>query len=187
MPRHPFLLPSKNKSHNFTKLTLHLSHLVTHLKLFNLANQSIMKNVLLIFALLSSCLMLGCGSEESPQGEKNTPGNTATLYFDALYNQNDLNQAMEYATPKMARIMKSYGTANQFARNLINMQYDKVVIEVDMTNMSLREQYGDKANINLIFTGYFNGKKVDDMRSVKMIRKKGNWYIEKINADPFAR
>jgi hypothetical protein len=25
------------------------------------------------------------------------------------------------------------------------------------------------------------------MRSVKMMRKKGNWYIEKINADPFAR
>ena len=66
-------------------------------------------------------------------------------------------------------------------------QNDEVVIEVDMTNMSLREQYGDKANINLIFTGYFNGKKIDDMRSVKMIRKKGDWYIEKINPDPFAR
>ncbi|RJF34286.1 hypothetical protein [Pseudoalteromonas gelatinilytica] len=146
-----------------------------------------MKNILLIFVLLSSCFLFGCGSEDAPKGEKNTPGNVATLYFDALYNQNDLNLAMEYATPKMARIMKSYGTAGQFARNLVNMQYDEVVIEVDMTNMSLREQYGDKANINLIFTGYFNGKKVDDMRSVKMIRKKGNWYIEKINADPFAR
>ena len=146
-----------------------------------------MKNILLIFILLSSSILSGCGSEDAPKGEKNTPGNVATLYFDALYNQNDLNKAMEYATPKMARIMKSYRTAGQFARNLVNMQYDEVVIEVDMTNMSLREQYGDKANINLIFTGYFNGKKIDDMRSVKMMRKKGNWYIEKINADPFAR
>lgn len=33
--------------------------------------------------------------------------------------------------------------------------------------------------------GYFNGKKVDDMCSVKMICKKGNWYIEKINVDLF--
>lgn len=91
------------------------------------------------------------------------------------------------ATPRMARIMKSYGTSKQFARNLVNMQYDNVVIEVDMTNMNLREQYGDTANINLIFTGQFNGNKVDDMRSVKMVRKKGNWYVDKINADPFAR
>ena len=146
-----------------------------------------MKKILFICALLSGVLLFGCGSEDSPKGEKNTPGNTATLYFDALYNQKDVDLAMQYATPKMARIMKSYGTASQFARNLINMQYDEVVIEVDMTNMSLREQYGDKANINLIFTGYFNGKKIDDMRSVQMIRKKSNWYIEKINPDPFAR
>ncbi|MCF7500261.1 MULTISPECIES: hypothetical protein [unclassified Pseudoalteromonas] len=146
-----------------------------------------MKKILFICALLSSVLLLGCGPEDAPKGEKNTPGVTATLFFDALYNKQDLNLATQYATPKMARIMKSYGTANQFARNLVNMQYDEVVIEVDMTNMSLREQYGDKANINLIFTGYFNGKKIDDMRSVKMIRKKGDWYIEKINPDPFAR
>ncbi|MEZ7277283.1 hypothetical protein [Pseudoalteromonas sp. 68 DY56-GL68] len=146
-----------------------------------------MKKILFICALLSSVLLLGCGPEDAPKGEKNTPGVTATLFFDALYNKQDLNLATQYATPKMARIMQSYGTANQFARNLVNMQYDEVVIEVDMTNMSLREQYGDKANINLIFTGYFNGKKIDDMRSVKMIRKKGDWYIEKINPDPFAR
>ena len=31
------------------------------------------------------------------------------------------------------------------------------------------------------------GNKVDDMRSIKMLRKKGSWYIATINADPFAR
>jgi len=138
----------------------------------------------MLFSMLS---LQGCGSEDSASGDTNTPGQSATMYFDTLYNGKDLNKAMTMATPKLARIMKSYGTSKQFARNLVNMQYDEVVIEVDMTNMSLREQYGDKANINLIFTGYFNGNKVDDMRSVKMLRKKGKWYVDKINADPFAR
>ncbi|WP_404340407.1 hypothetical protein [Pseudoalteromonas mariniglutinosa] len=146
-----------------------------------------MKKIIYLFALLCSLLLVGCGSEDSPKGEKNTPGNTASLFFNALYNEQDLDKATQFATPKLTRIMKSYGTANQFARNLINMQYDEVIIEVDMTDMSIRQQYGDKATINLIFTGYFNGTKIDEMRSVKMIRKKGNWYIEKINPDPFAR
>lgn len=57
----------------------------------------------------------------------------------------------------MTRIMKSYGTPNQFARTLVNMQYDNVVIEVDRTNISLREQYGEEVDINLIFIGQFNG------------------------------
>ena len=67
------------------------------------------------------------------------------------------------------------------------MQYDEVVIEVDMSNVSLREQYGDSAKINLIFTGYLNGTKIDEMRSVNMLRKKGRWYVDKILADPYAR
>lgn len=146
-----------------------------------------MKSFITLCTITLMLLLNGCGSEDSPKGENNTPGNSAALFFDVLYNEKDLTKASSMATPKMARIMKSYGTAKQFARNLINMQFDEVTIEVDMTNMSLREQYGDKANINLIFTGYLNGDKVDDMRSVKMVRKKGNWYVDKINADPFAR
>ncbi|WKD23670.1 hypothetical protein NDQ71_00730 [Pseudoalteromonas sp. KG3] len=146
-----------------------------------------MKLFITLFTATFLLLLNGCGGDNAPKGEKNTPGNSAALFFDTLYNEQDLNKASTMATPRMARIMKSYGTSKQFARNLVNMQYDNVVIEVDMTNMNLREQYGDTANINLIFTGQFNGNKVDDMRSVKMVRKKGNWYVDKINADPFAR
>ncbi|MEH6395494.1 hypothetical protein [Pseudoalteromonas sp.] len=146
-----------------------------------------MKLFITLFTATFLLLLSGCGGDDAPKGEKNTPGNSAALFFDTLYNEQDLTKASTMATPRMARIMKSYGTSKQFARNLVNMQYDNVVIEVDMTNMSLREQYGETANINLIFTGQFNGNKVDDMRSVKMVRKKGNWYVDKINADPFAR
>ncbi|BDF94672.1 MULTISPECIES: hypothetical protein [Pseudoalteromonas] len=146
-----------------------------------------MKLFLTLFAATFLLLVSGCGNDDTPRGEKNTPGNSAALFFDTLYNEQDLTKASTMATPRMARIMMSYGTSKQFARNLVNLQYDSVVIEVDMTNMSLREQYGETANINLIFTGQFNGNKVDDMRSVKMVRKKGNWYVDKINADPFAR
>ncbi|NOU48941.1 hypothetical protein HG263_00055 [Pseudoalteromonas sp. JBTF-M23] len=134
-----------------------------------------------------SLFLVACGGEDKPSGDEDTPGYTATLYFDALYNKNNINLALEHATPRLARIMRSYGTASQFTRNLVNMQFDEVTIEIDMTNASLREQYGDHAKVNMVFTGYFNGEKVDDMRSVQMLRKKGKWYIDKINPDPFAR
>ena len=136
---------------------------------------------------LALVILFGCGSDESTRGDKSNPGFVATMYFDAIYNKKDFDAAIQMATPKMARIMRSYGTAKQFARNLINLQYDSVKIEVDMTNQSLREQYGDYAKVNLVFTGMLRGEQVDDMRSVQMIRKKGKWYIDKINPDPFAR
>ncbi|CAH9058987.1 hypothetical protein PSECIP111951_04093 [Pseudoalteromonas holothuriae] len=143
----------------------------------------LIQTILVTFVLF----LVGCGDSDMPKGDESNPGVTATIYFDALYNKNNINMALEHATPRLARIMRSYGTASQFARNLVNMQFDEVTIEIDMTNASLREQYGDKAKINLVFTGSFNGDKVDDMRSVQMLRKKGKWYIDKINPDPFAR
>ncbi|MBB1289621.1 hypothetical protein H5085_12180 [Pseudoalteromonas sp. SR43-6] len=144
-----------------------------------------MKKITSLLSLVICLFLSACGDDNKTLGD--TPGDTATAYFDALYNQQDLQKASTMATPNLTRIMKSYGTAKQFSRNLVNMQYDEVTIEVDMTNMSVREQYGDNAKINLIFTGYLNGDKIDEMRSVKMLRKKGKWYIDKIVADPYAR
>lgn len=143
------------------------------------------KITVIIFLFIFS--LIGCDSEGAARGDKNSPGYAATMYFDALYNKNDFEAAIKLATPRLARIMRSYGTAKQFARNLVNLQYDSVTIEVDMTNQSLREQYGDDAKVNLVFTGMLHGEQVDDMRSVQMIRKKGKWYVDKINSDPFAR
>ncbi|KAF7773722.1 hypothetical protein PCIT_a0034 [Pseudoalteromonas citrea] len=145
-----------------------------------------MKYLTVIFACFT-LLLAGCGKDNKGTGESSTPGYTATTYFDSLYNQNNLEMAAKHATPRLARVMRSYGTAKQFTRNLVNMQFDQVTIELDMTNQSLREQYGDSAKINMVFTGMLRGEQVDDMRSVQLLRKKGKWYVDKINPDPFAR
>ncbi|RZM80004.1 hypothetical protein [Pseudoalteromonas rubra] len=142
---------------------------------------------LLTFSTVILLMLSGCGGDDAASGDKNTPGYAATVFFDALYNKKDMELALSRSTPRMGRIMRSYGTPSQFARNLVNMQYDQVTIEVDMTNQSLREQYGNEARINLIFTGMLHGEQVDDMRSVQLVKRKGEWYVDKINADPFAR
>ncbi|WP_372762393.1 hypothetical protein [Pseudoalteromonas sp.] len=144
-----------------------------------------MKTITSLFSLILCLLITGC-YEQTPTVD-NSPGDTAIAFFDALYNQNDLQKATTMATPRLARVMKSYGTVSQVTRTLFNMQFDQVLIEVDMSNMSLRQQYADKAQINIIFTGTFNGKKIDDMRSVQLLYKKRNWYVNKILSDPYAR
>ena len=48
----------------------------------------------------------------------------------------NLERATQYATPKLA-YYASYGITSQFTRNLVNLQYDQVTIELDRTEMSV--------------------------------------------------
>ncbi len=125
------------------------------------------------FLSLTFCLFIISCTEEVAQ-VNSTPGDAATAYFDALYNQKNLHKASTMATPNLARIMKSYGTAKQFSRTLLNMQYDQVVIEVDMSNIeaNMDGSNGDSAKINLIFTGTLNGKKLMICAALKCVIKK---------------
>jgi len=142
-----------------------------------------------IFITAFIMLLLTACSDDGPEvsGDNDSPEYAATVFFYAIYEEKDLKKTMSLATPKLARIIKSYGSTRQFARNLINMQFDTVTIEIDRTSKSIRKRYGDKATITLIFSGTLNGGKVDDMRSVKLISKKGKWFVEKIVDDPYAR
>ncbi|WP_105254797.1 hypothetical protein [Pseudoalteromonas sp. T1lg75] len=139
--------------------------------------------------IFSSLLVLlsACGQEDKISGDPNSPGYVASQYFFALFNHDSLERASEHAAPKLTRIMYAYGSAEQFTRSVLNMQFDQVSIELDRTEMSVREQYGDHATINLVFTGDFQGKKVDDMRSVKLSRDGISWVVTEVIPDPYGR
>ncbi|PAJ75623.1 hypothetical protein CJF42_03770 [Pseudoalteromonas sp. NBT06-2] len=147
-----------------------------------------MHPVRIFFTIFLMVILTAC-SDDGPEvsGDNASPEYAATVFFYAIYEEKDLKKTMSLATPKLARIIKSYGSTRQFARNLINMQFDTVNIEIDRTSKSIRKRYGDKATITLIFSGTLNGRNVDDMRSVKLINKKGKWFIKKIIDDPYAR
>lgn len=133
-------------------------------------------------------LLTACGDEGPDiKGDTNTPEYATIHFFHAMYNDKDLEQVMSMSTPKLARIIESYGSTGQFARSIINMQFDEVTLEVDQTSRSVRKIYGDNATITLIFSGTFQGNKVDDMRSVKLIKIKSTWYIDKIIDDPYGK
>ncbi len=143
------------------------------------------KRIAITISALLVLLIQGCGGG-SVSGESGSPEQAATEFFYAIYRDQDLDKVASYATPKLARIVKGYGSIQGVTRNMLNMYFDKVEIEVDK-GRNLRENYGDKATITLIFTGSHKGGKVADMRTVKMVRIKGEWLVETVKADPFAR
>lgn len=141
-----------------------------------------------IFISLFIFALAAC-SEEIPEikADNDSPEYKASEFFYAILLEDDINKAVNASIPKYGRVIKSYGSTKQFARNVLNMRFDEVEIEIDHGSRSVRKRFGDTATLNVILHGKHNGNKVADMRQIQLVKVKGAWYIEKVLDDPYAR
>lgn len=150
-----------------TKITFTLKHFI----------------LLITITLLSAC---GGGSGGDIKDAGNTPEYAAQRFFYAIFIDKDMETVQKYATPKLKRLLKGYGSINGIKRNMLNMNFDTVEISIERTG-NLRENYGDTATLTLIFNGMYNGNKVSDFRDVKLEKKGVSWLVAKVKDDPYAR
>ncbi|AWB65937.1 hypothetical protein C2869_05540 [Saccharobesus litoralis] len=139
-----------------------------------------------IFILIFSFSLFGCNQSASDLGP--TPEEVAIEFFEALYNQKDLDKAVTYTTPKIKRIMLHYKTASAVQRHVLNMKYDQVVIEIDKTGRGqpLIEKTAKSAKVTLFFSGHYDGRKMKDLKTVEMTKQADGWKVKKIKSDPYA-
>jgi len=141
----------------------------------------------LIWSLTISLLLLGaCGEKPKSNAHWGTPEHIATEFFHALYNEKDLEKAKSLSTEQFAALLDAYVTPRQVARTLMNMSYDTVTIEVNRSGQNLRQQYDNDADVTLIFNGEHDGKQVQNLRTVSMVKKSGKWLVTTVKADPFS-
>ncbi|WP_333607202.1 hypothetical protein [Arsukibacterium sp.] len=139
---------------------------------------------LLVLALGTA--MLACGEKPNGNTHFGTPEHIATEFFHAIYNEKDLDKAKSLSTDELADLMASYGTVRQVARTLLNMSYDEITINVNRAGQNLREQYDNKANITLVFTGMHNDRQHENMRTVTLVKQRGNWRVAVLHQDRFS-
>ncbi len=147
-----------------------------------------MKQYILVafFALftLSACMPEQIVDDGEPDTE--SAEGAALAFFDSIYNQRDLNIALKYSTPRMARLLRSYHTTRAVARHVINLRYEsKVVLEIDAGDTVGRQQFATKQKVSIYFSGTYQGDTIDELRTVQMIREDNQWKVDEILADKF--
>lgn len=140
----------------------------------------------LLTGIIASVVLLltGCTGEEEITEIEN-PELVAVAFFDALYNQKDVNKAASVCAPKLARIVKHYKSPTAVGRHLFNMQYDTVEIKPDDSGVKVREQFKDDADVIVYFDGVYNDERMKDVKRLSLKQIDGNWKIDKILKDPF--
>jgi len=137
--------------------------------------------------LFCSIFLLSACSEDNSKRITNVdnPEIVALAFFDALYNEKNVEKAASVCSPKLARLILHYRSAGAVARHLFNMSYDKVEMRPDSGGVKVREQFKGSANITIYFDGYYQDNRIKEVKRLAFIQRDGEWFIDKILKDPF--
>jgi hypothetical protein len=136
--------------------------------------------------LFSLILLSACTKEDKNKIHTvENPEVVAVAFFDALYNEKNIQKAASVCSPQLARIILHYKSTKAVARHLFNMSYDSVVISPDDSGVKVREQFKNSAVITIFFDGMYHDDKIKDVKRLSLVQIDNNWVIDKILKDPF--
>lgn len=140
-------------------------------------------NFLILFILF---LVSACNDSKEEITKIDNPELVAVAFFDALYNEKNVQKAASVCDAKLSRLILHYRSPQAVARHLFNMSFDKVEVKPDDSGVKLRKQFKNKATITLYFDGYYQDNRLKDVKRISLVQlDDGQWVINKILKDPF--
>jgi hypothetical protein len=144
------------------------------------------KQLSLLTLILLTLSLSACFDEDpSKITAVNDPEIVAMAFFDALYNEKNVEKAASVCTPKLARLILHYRSPAAVGRHLFNMSYDTVKMSPDSSGVKIREQFKGNANITIYFDGHYQDNRIKDVKRLAIVQQNGEWYIDKLLKDPF--
>ena len=138
--------------------------------------------VILLILFLSAC-----SEGEKEIKEIDNPTLVAVAFFEAIYNEKDINKAASVCSPKLSRLLLHYKTSQSVARHLFNMSFEKVTdISPEDTGVKVRERFKDESIVTVYIEGIYDESKIKDIKRLLLIQNEnGQWVIDEILKDPF--
>lgn len=142
---------------------------------------------LIVFTLtLTGCL------KEDKQGlgrygmlNEGTPEYTAVAFLTNIYEGENINLAADLSTESLSRVIRSYHTNRNVQRHLLNLRYDTVIIKPQSANRVGRSEFAEKATITVFLSGMLHDDKIEDIRSLDLVKEHGDWKVARVYPDRF--
>lgn len=129
----------------------------------------------------------GCEKIEKKEGlgkygmmDSNLPEFAAIEFFDHIFHDANLDEALKLSSPSLKRLIESYHTNRNVQRHVLNLRFDKVTI-TPHTGCAGRNEFSKESKVIIFFEGELNGKILKDMRIVDLIRDGNQWKVDKVS------
>ncbi|MFC3120260.1 hypothetical protein [Agaribacter flavus] len=137
--------------------------------------------------LLAVIFIVACGSEDEKiragrygmMGEE-TPQYAAIMFMNAVYTEDTLDKAVKLSTERFGKVLSAYYTPKTVQRQVFNLRLDEMEAEPVSGGALLLSEAQDEAEIEVKIIGYYQNNKVTELKTLSMIKVKGNWKVAKV-------
>lgn len=140
-----------------------------------MANTYLSRSPLFVVALF---LLSACDYNPLDRGPQ--AHDIAIEFFDRLYNQRDLESALELTSEDYRPVLERYGSIVAIGRYLYGMNYDEVTIEADSQSVQLYRDRAETARVQISFSGRQGQRHVETLRNVVMVQENGEWRLSRV-------
>ncbi|RCU52849.1 MULTISPECIES: hypothetical protein [Corallincola] len=133
----------------------------------------------LISLLCAFLLLTGCEEKVS------TPEQAAIDFFAAIYIRADVNEATKYCMPELAELLVHYRSAHSVKRHVVGLSMNDVELTLSDTDADFFRKVATQAQVTVHFKGKIDGGVREDERTVIVVKKGLEWYVESIKPDIF--
>jgi len=132
-----------------------------------------------LLALVAAAVS-ACGSEEPTDFSNAKPAEVVSQFYNAVYEQDDLEKAKQLSSTRMADLITHYGAVSQVERYVLGRYFDTVEVEVVSDSLTDYLNNSNELRATVIFEGTYDGDNIKDSRDVVLIEQDGRWVVDKI-------
>jgi len=121
-------------------------------------------------------LTTGCQEKASYPSESDV----TIAFFNAVYNQKDLNKVLSLSSERFKKEIKGYRTLNNFSRRALSLSFDSVTIETQKSNTKVIDEFNIQVVITVMLTGLRNERTYKEVKRVQLIKSNNVWLVDKI-------
>jgi hypothetical protein len=130
------------------------------------------------FLFLFSTLYLTTGCKE--KATIPSESEVTIAFFNAVYNQKDLNKVLLLSSERFKKEIKGYRTLNNFSRRALSLSFDSVTMETQKSNTKVIDEFNVQVVITVMLTGLRNERIYKEVKKVQLIKSNNVWLVDKL-------